>query len=118
MIKFQTGGIPSKGVADNLGTDHSLFLGKELWITFFDTEKCLNSLWLDNCINCLLQNCIQDDILYLVYLLNRRATITVKAPIGDTAPFVTKSFVKQGTVLGPVLNNSSLGDVCDVSRGY
>ena len=61
---------------------------------------------------------IQDDILYLVYLLNRRANITVKTPFGDTAPFVTESLVKQGTVLGPVLNNCSLGDVCVESRGY
>ena len=56
--------------------------------------------------------------MYLVYLLNRRANITVKTPFGDTAPFVTESLVKQGTVLGPVLNNYSLGDGRDESRGY
>ena len=64
------------------------------------------------------ENGIQDDILYLVYLLNRRANITVKTPFDDTAPFVTESLVKQGTVLGLVLNNCSLGDVFDASRGY
>ena len=31
---------------------------------------------------------------------------------------MTESLVKQGTVPGPVLNNCSLGDVCDESRGY
>ena len=56
--------------------------------------------------------------MYFVYLLNRRANIIVETPFGDTAPFVTGSLVKKGTVLGPVLNNCSLGNVCDESRGY
>ena len=56
--------------------------------------------------------------MYLVYLLNRRANITVKTPFGGTAPFVTESLVKHGTIIGPVHNNCSLGDVCDESRGY
>ena len=55
MTKFQTG---SKEAADNLfllraGIDHSVLLGKELWITFYDIEKCFDSLWLEDCINCL-----------------------------------------------------------------
>ena len=50
MTQFQTGGVKSKGVADNLFIlrgmiDHSKYLGKELWITFYDIEKCFDSLW-------------------------------------------------------------------------
>ena len=40
--------------------------------------------------NCLWKNGVQDDILYLVYLLNI-TYITLKTPFGDTAPFVTES---------------------------
>ena len=45
MTQFQTGGVKGKGVADNLFIlrgmiDHSKYLGKELWITFYDIEKC------------------------------------------------------------------------------
>ena len=63
------------------------------------------------------KNSIQDDILYLAYLLNRRANITVKTPLLIQRP-LRQCLVKQGTVLGPVLNNYSLGDVCDESRSY
>ena len=39
MTQFQTGGVKGKGVADNLFIlrgmiDHSIYLGKELWIPF------------------------------------------------------------------------------------
>ena len=53
MSKFQTKG---KGVVNNLFIlrgliDHTDYLGKELWITFYDIEKCFDSLWLEDCIN-------------------------------------------------------------------
>ena len=40
-----------------------------------------------------------------------KATVTVKTPLGDTQPVSLSSIVKQGTVLGPVLNNCSLDRV-------
>ena len=47
LTQFQTGGVKGKGVADNLFIlrgmiDHSKYLGKELWITFYDIEKCFD----------------------------------------------------------------------------
>ena len=49
MSKFQTGGVKSKGIVDNVFVlsglvDNSNYLAKELWITFHDIEKCCNSL--------------------------------------------------------------------------
>ena len=49
MSKFQTGGAKGKGVIDNLFIlrgliDHTNYLGKEWWITFYDIEKCFDSL--------------------------------------------------------------------------
>ena len=29
---------------------HAVHLNKELWITFYDIEKCFGSLWLEDCI--------------------------------------------------------------------
>ena len=114
MSKFQTEGAKRKGVVDNLFIlrglfDHTNSLGKELWITFYDIEKCFDSLWLEDCINALWRNGIQDDTLYLVYLMNRKAHVTVKTPFGDSDPFITIDLVKQ--CLGPILNNCSLSDV-------
>ena len=33
--------------------DHAKYLGQELWLTFYDIEKCFGSLWLKDCINSL-----------------------------------------------------------------
>ena len=44
--------------------------------------------------------------------------ITVRTPFGNTEPFQINNIVKQGTVLGPVLNNCSLDDNCAESQGY
>ena len=46
ISKFQNGSMKGKGVVDNLfilrGTiNHAYYLGKELWLTFYDIEKCL-----------------------------------------------------------------------------
>ena len=113
MSKFQNGGMRGKGVVDNLFLlrgllDHAKYLGKEVWVTFYDIEKCFYSLWLQDCINSLWENGIKDDILSLVYFLNTKANIVVKSPFGETKPFICSSIVKQGIVLGPVLNNCPL----------
>ena len=36
--------------------------------------------------------------------------IAVRTPFGNTEPFQLYNIVKQGTVLGPVLNNCDLDD--------
>ena len=68
MTKFQTGGRKGKGVVDNLFTlkgitDHIKYLGRELWLTFQDTEKCFYSLSLEDCINLLWENGVALNIL-------------------------------------------------------
>ena len=49
MTQFQTGGVKGKGVVDNLFTlraiiDHCKYIGKEVWLMFYDIEKCFDSL--------------------------------------------------------------------------
>ena len=65
--------------------------------------KTINALW---------RNGIQDDTLYLVYLMNRKAHVIVKTPFGDSDPFIATDLIKQGACLGPILNNCSLSDIC------
>ena len=98
--------------------DHAKYLGKEVWATFYDIEKCFDSLWLQDCINSLWENGIKDDILSLVYFLNTKANIAVKSSFGKTKPFICSSIVKQGTVLEPVLNNCSLDRIPVESHGF
>ena len=107
ISKFQNGGMKGKGLCvANLFIlrgiiNHADYLGKELWLTFYDVEKCFDSLWLEDCINCLWDPDVKDDILCLIYLMNIKATVTIKTPLGDTDPLFLSNFVKQGTVLGP-----------------
>ena len=50
--------------------------------------------------------------------MNRRANIVIRTPFGNTRAFTTNSLVKQGTSLGPILNNCSLDEVCAHSNRY
>ena len=85
------------------------FKSTSLWITFYDIEeKCFDSLWLEDCINSLWDNGIKDDTLSFIYYMNAKANVIVKTPFGDTDPMHLTNIVKQGTVLGPMLNNCSL----------
>ena len=123
ISKFQNGGMKDKGVVDNLFIlrgiiNHANYLGKELWLTFYDIEKCFDSLWVEDCINSLWDLGVKDDILYLIYLMNIKATVTIKTQFGDTDPLFLSNFVKQRTVLGPVLNNCSLNKLFTDSIGY
>ena len=61
MTQFQTGGVKGKSVVDNLFTlraiiDHCKYIGKEVWLTFYDIAKCFDSLWLEDCIVSLFDN--------------------------------------------------------------
>ena len=114
ISKFQNGGMKGKGAVDNLFIlrgiiNHANYLGKELWLTFYDTEKCFDSLWLEDCINSLWHLDVKDDILCLIYLMNIKATVTIKTPLGDTDPLFLSNFVKQGTVLLNKLSTDSIG---------
>ena len=85
MSHFQNGGSKGKGVIDNLSLlraliDHSKCMDKQLWTTFYDIEKCSDSLWLKDCINSLWDNGIKDDILSLIYYMNVKANVIVKTP--------------------------------------
>ena len=123
ISKFQNGGMKGKGAMDNLFIlrgiiNHANYLGKELLLTFYDTEKCLDSLWLEDSINSLWDLDVKDNVLCLIYLMNIKATVTIKTPLGDTDPLFLSNFVKQGTVLGPVLNNCSVNKLSTDSIGY
>ena len=89
ISKFQNGSMKGKGVVDSLFIirgiiNHAKYLGKELWLTFYDNKKYFDSLWLEDCINSLWDMGVRNDILSLIYLMNKEARVTVKTPLGDT----------------------------------
>ena len=50
--------------------------------------------------------------------MNRKAHVTVKTPFGDSDPFIITDLVKQGTCLGPIVNNCSLSDICTEGSNF
>ena len=56
--------------------------------------------------------------MYLVYLINRKAFITVKTPFADSEPFIVSDLAKQGTCSGSVLNNCSLDNICVEEKSF
>ena len=61
---------------------------------------------------------VRNDILSLIYLKNKEARVTVKTQVGDTEAMLLTNLVKQGTVLGPVLNNCSLNKMSTHGTGF
>ena len=69
ISKSQNGGMKGKGVVNNLFIlrgiiNQANYLGKELWLTFYDIEKCFDSLWLEDCINSLRDLGVKDMMSY------------------------------------------------------
>ena len=52
------------------------------------------------------------------WYLNEKANVVVKTPFEETDPLSFMNIVKQGTVLGSVLNNVSLDRVCKESYSH
>ena len=82
---------------------NSVLNGEEpIDINLYDIEKCFDTLWNEDVINSLYELGLRNDILNLIYLENRQASISVKSAHGDTERSNIKDTILQGTVWGPV----------------
>ena len=118
----QAGARPERSPGDNLflanaAIDHHKYIGKSLHITAYDFKQAFDSLWLQDCILSLRNLDVPDDILKLIYNLNKEALITVKTPYGPTTSALIRDIVQQGRVLAPDLCSASTGEFCGKSRG-
>ena len=106
--------MTGKSVVDSLfilraTVHHAKYLNKELLSDYpLRHRKCFDGLWLEHCINSLWDLGVKDDTLFLIYLMNTKASLTIRTPMGDTYPLILdlSNFVKQETVLGPLLNTA------------
>ena len=78
----------------------------------YDFKTRFDSLWLEDALNTLWDVGVENELLYIIYLLNKNGNITVNTPFGPPERFTIEKLVKQGTVLGPVLCSTSIGDYC------
>ena len=110
-------GPPDNTFIVNAVVDHSIYVGKSLYITTYDFEQAFDSLWLQDCILSLRKLGVPDYILQSIYALNREANITVKTPYGPTSTATVEDIVQQGRVLAPDLCSASTGEYCGSNKG-
>ena len=67
-------------------------------VSIYDVEKCVNALWLEECINDMYEVGLQNDKLNMLYLMNENSQIVVKTPCGMTEKFTLNKIIMQGTV--------------------
>ena len=111
-------GPPDNTFIVNAVIDHSIYIGKSLYVTTYDFEQAFDSLWLQDCVLSLRQLGISDSILQLIYNLNKEAQITVKTPFGRTSTALVEDIVQQGQVLAPDLCSASTAEYCGKNRGW
>ena len=109
-------GPPDNTFMVNAVIDHSIYIGKSLYITTYDFEQVFDSLWLQDCILSLRKLGVPDYILQLVYNLNKEALISVKTPFGPTSRATIKDIVQQGRVLASDLCSASTGEYCSTNN--
>ena len=118
----QAGSKVNRGPPDNIFIlnaviDHAIYLGKSVHITTYDFEQAFDSLWLEDCILSLRKLGVPDDILQLIFNLNKEAVIRVKTPHGLSPVAVVHDTVQQGRVLAPDLCSASTAEYCGVNKG-
>ena len=115
------GGIKNRSTIDVLLLATSIielnqYLNKHTYITLTDAEKCFDKLWLKDGVGELwrcgtdVRDCV------MVKLLNEKAEVVVKTPVGNTESFILSDIVRQGTVYGPQICISSMDNVNGIGK--
>ena len=68
----------------------------------YDVEKCFDTLWLHEVINCLYEAGLKNDKLPLLFLENRNAKVAVKTSGGLSKRVNIKNIIMQGSVWGSI----------------
>ena len=66
----------------------------------FDIEKCFDSLWLHEVINCLYEAGFRNDKLPLLFLENNNAKVAIKSKEGLSSRVSIQHIIMQGSVWG------------------
>ena len=118
----QAGSRSGKSGSDDLfllrsAVDHSMYMNNSIYITTYDFQQAFDSLWLQDCILVLKKLGVENDLLKLIYEMNKTAIVQVKTPHGLTEPAEVKDIVKQGGVLGSPLCSATTAEYCDKNAG-
>ena len=97
--------------------NHAIYLGRTLYVTCYDYKQCFDKLWMEEAVLSQWRLGLSVEWVEVILKLNEVAKIAVKTPFGQTERFLTRNITKQGTVTGPSLCCSSLGECLDIYEG-
>jgi hypothetical protein len=117
--KGQCGGMKHRGPIDNwflLMALRDTFkqLKKHTYLFFADLVKCFDRLWLKDCIVDICKAGLREREAKTLYLLNKKANIWIKTPVGMTESIEVNEVVKQGTVFAVKLCCATTGEVNNI----
>ena len=114
------GGHNKRELVEKIGFSENtpLQLGTGEYLTFMDSEKCFDKLWLLDGIGDLWR-CGTDVRTYImIKVMNEKAKETVQSPAGETEPFELDNIVRQGTVYGPQICIASMDNINRSGKSY
>ena len=116
ISEWANGGMKGRGGIDNIMIITSIieqnkYLKRNTYLTFTDAEKCFDKLWLKDGIYDLWRSGTDVRDCLMIKKLNEKARIVVRTPVGNTEPFCLEDIVRQGTVYGGQICNSSMDKV-------
>ena len=121
ITQWNSGGIKDRSTMDCILLTTSVielnkYLKRNTFLTFTDAEKCFDKLWLLDGIGELwrcgtdVRDCV------MIKILNQKAEVIVKTPVGDTELFQLCDIVRQGTVYGPQICIATMDNVNVMGR--
>ena len=108
LTDSNVGARKNRNIRDNIFAMNAIInsIAKEnkeaLDIQIFDIEKCFDSLWLHEVVNCLFEAGLQNDKLPLLFLENKNAQIAVKGNGLLSTRKNIKDIIMQGSVWGSI----------------
>ena len=99
ITEWATGGIKDRSPIDSIIITTSIieqnqYLNRNTYLTFTDAEKCFDKLWLLDGIGELWRCGTDARDCVMIKLLNQKAEVIVRTPVGDTEPFYLLDIVR------------------------
>ena len=114
LTDSNVGARKNRNIRDNIfvvnAINNSVVYGKEdpVDIQVVDVEKCVDALWVEECINNIFEAGLDNDKLVLLFLENQNANIAIKTPGGKSSRTSIKNIIMQGTVWGSLLCTATM----------
>ena len=117
LTDSNVGARKKRNVRDNINVlnvvTNSVINGNEapIDVHIFDVEKCVDSLWLEECVNDLYDIGFQNEKLAILHLENQIADIAIKSSNGITNRASIQNIVMQGTVWGSLFCTTTMDKI-------